>query len=408
MINHSRVRVVLATALLVIAFPLQALAAPVHLEVEKRTGLEHGAGISVGKGSECFIVVPHHVVQSERGIKVTDKNGRSASAEPFQEYEEFDASLLKVEKGHSLDCPEDWDDGAAGDSVLQEADFLISRKVKQRGMQQRRGFLGGDSSTTISIQPYSPTESDRFVEGDSGSSLYAKNRLVGMVVAVDTATGEGTALRQSQLHALFGSLVLEQSVQRALVNPVYFRNREDRYASVGLRDFVDAETELSVVTLDAATAAANLQGQRRGVAPKYPPNLDYVVSALIIDNRARNEANPNYKASAAKEKNFGKQILNSIGNRGTRYIYVANIDVEVQILEPEQNQQITHLAQLEYKVPLTEDVDRAALQKQLPTRATVDATREAMLKYGLPVRVAEATEEKEDTSILGLLLNGKD
>ena len=401
--------IVRCLVLLAVAIIGQAKAAPVHVEANKGRFQEHGAGISVGKGSECFVVVPQHVVELAHSILVTDSKGRSAAARPYQAPDGVDAALLKVESGHTMDCPEDWDDGSAGEAMLAEADFLISMKVKQGGSKQRRrGFLGEESSTTMTVQPFSSTKSDRYVEGDSGSAIYAKNRLVGMVVAVDTATGVGVAIKQSQLHALFGNLVLEQSVQRALINPVYYRNREDRYATIGIKDFVDTETTLQVVMLDSQAAAANLQNVRRGIPPVYPDNLDYIVSTSIIDNRARNEKNPHYKASAAKEKNFGKQLLNNLGNRTHRYIYVSNIDVEVHIVNPEDSEQMTHIAQLEYKVPLTDDVDQNALRKELPARAAVDALRETMVKYGLPVIARQDGEKEEETGILGLLLNGKD
>ena len=380
------------------------LAAPVHVEVDTGRTQEHGAGISVGRGGECFVVVPLHVVEYGRTIVITDRGGRSAKAVRYQEPDGVDAALLKVDSGHTLDCPEDWDDGTAGQTAIQEADFMISKKVKQRGMQQRRFFLGGETSTTLSLQPFSASEADRLVEGDSGSSLYAKNRLVGMVVSVDTASGAGTALKQTQLHALFGNLVLAQNIERALVNPVLDRRAENRYATIGLRDFIDARTSFDVVTLDSQTAAANLQNQRRGIAPTYSDDLDYIVSASIIENRARNEQNPNYKASAAKESNFGKQLLNSIGGRSARYIYVANIDVEVQILKPKESREFTHIAKLEYKVPLTENVDQQELRNELPARAAVDALHETMLKYNLPVTLEEEkTEEEEDNSLLNRL-----
>jgi hypothetical protein len=269
-------------------------------------------------------------------------------------------------------------------------------------MQRRRFFLGEESSTPLSIQPFSSTKVDRLVEGDSGSSLYANNRLVGMIVSVDTKSGSGSAIKQSQLHALFGNLVLLQTSERALINPVYYGNRVDRYATVGLQDFVSTNTPFEVVTLDAAAVAANLQRQSRGTAPVYPDNLDYIVSAVIITNNTRNEPNPNYKASAARESSFGKKFLNKVaGNRATRYLYVSSIDVEVQILKPKENQQMTHIERLEYKVPLTDDVDRQELQATLPARAAAQALHATMLKFGLPVTAAE---KAESTNLLGRML----
>ena len=92
--------------------------------------------------------------------------------------------------------------------------------------------------------------------------------------------------------------------------------------------------------------------------------------------------------------------MNSLGNRGARYIFVSNIDVEIQILLPKEGQQFTNIERLEYRVPLTENVDKRELQKQLPSKAAVDALQSTMLKYGLQVAPEET---KENTSVLGNL-----
>ena len=112
-----------------------ASAAPVHVSVETMMGTqEHGAGISVGKGLECFVVTPAHVVHMGQTITITDRNGNTATATNFQEApEEIDAILLKVEQDHRLDCPEDWDTGSDAEAILYDVDFLVSRKVKAGG-----------------------------------------------------------------------------------------------------------------------------------------------------------------------------------------------------------------------------------------------------------------------------------
>ena len=392
--NYKTITIVLAASMC----SQGIAAAPVHIEIDTGRSQEYGAGISVGKGTECFVVTPLHVVEIARTIMVTDRNGRSAKAVMYQAPDGVDAALLKVVSGHALDCPEDWDDGSSGGLAIQEADFLVSKKVKQSGMQQRRFFLGGESSTTMSLQPFGSTEADRLVEGDSGSSVYAKNLLVGMIVSVDTASGAGHALKQSQLHALFGNVVLEQSVKLALVNPVYYRNAENRYATVGVRDFIDAKTPLDVIELSPTLAASNVQNLQRGTAPTYPDNVDYVISSSIIDSRSHTEENPNYNSSAASESNFGKQLLNSMQSRSVRYILVSNIDVEIQILLPKEDRQYTHIERLEYKVPLKDDVDQQELGIDLSVRAAVDGVHAAMRKYDLPLTPEEVPEK---TSVFG-------
>ena len=63
---------------------------------------------------------------------------------------------------------------------------------------------------------------------------------------------------------------------------------------------------------------------------------------------------------------------------------------------------MTHISQLEYKVPLTDNVDQKALQTELPVRAAVDAVHATMLKYGLAVAPEEKKEEKTKGLLSGL------
>ena len=74
--------------------------------------------------------------------------------------------------------------------------------------------------------------------------------------------------------------------------------------------------------------------------------------------------------------------------------------MEVQITKPKENRQMTHIARLEYKVPLTDSVNKQELRTDLPVRAAVDALHATMLKYDLPVA---PEEKKEDKSLLGRL-----
>ena len=59
-----------------------ASAGLVHIQVQQRAGMEFGAGYTVGRGSDCFVVTPFHVVQfaGTDSITVTDAKGSSAKA----------------------------------------------------------------------------------------------------------------------------------------------------------------------------------------------------------------------------------------------------------------------------------------------------------------------------------------
>jgi hypothetical protein len=375
-----------------------ALGAPVQLTVDKGRKTEYGAGMSVAKGAECFVVVPKHVIEGSRKITVTDQERRSAEAVRFADASDgSDAALIKLQPGSNVSCAEDWDDGSRGQAMLQDAGFLVARKVKDGSVQQRRLFLNGTTSTTMTLTPYDATKLNALVEGDSGSSVYAGNALVGMILNVDTATGAATALNQSQLHGLFGSMVLDSGQKSVYLHPVIYRNAENRYATVALQGFVSERTTLQVVDLPSNVKAANLRALRYGKPVENPPNVDYVISTQIIDFRARNEANPNYDRKAADESNFGKQLLNSMSNKSVRYINVSNVDVEVTIEMPESQQQMRNIIRREYKVPLSDKIDQRKLPSDLQTRAAVESVSAMMLSAGMPVIQGEEPEPKKKT-----------
>src|SRR5262245_58955891 len=71
-----------------------ALAGIVHIQIAKRSATEYGAGYTVGRGSDCFIITPFHVVQfaAADSISVTDTKGSTAKARLLKGSEEFDAA----------------------------------------------------------------------------------------------------------------------------------------------------------------------------------------------------------------------------------------------------------------------------------------------------------------------------
>lgn len=409
----------ISLSLLATTFSVAVLAAPVHISVETLMGTqEHGAGISVGKGLECFVIAPRHVVEMAQTITVTDLEGSIATAIPFHEApEEIDAILLKVEQDHRLECTEDWDDGSAAEDILYDVEFLMSRKVKAGGLDSRRFFPGSVTSTTIELEPYSSGKSNRLVEGDSGSALFAKNLPLGMIVSVDTATGNGTAIKQSQLHALFGQYVLERSTKVALINPVYQGYRENRYASAAVKEFVQRQTTLDAQEISPAIAQANMRSEKRGEAVEYPKTIDYVILNSILLNSSRREVNPNYNAKKAKSSNFGDKLLNRMKGKDFRYYLISNVDIEVTLIIPETSERATHIERLEYKTALTDDVDQKEVTKNVPIQASVQALHAAFNKFGLPV-IEKSTQssnsrkqekkKKPDESLSNLLGLGSD
>lgn len=349
----------------------QAIAGIVHIQVTQRAGTEFGAGYTVGRGSDCFVVTPFHVVQfaGADGITVTDAKGSSAKARLLKGSEEFDAALLQVAVPHTLDCPADWSDGANVAAAVGGAPFLVARKVDDNGrVMQTRFFASSSSREQIELQPFGPN--DELREGDSGSALYAGDALVGLIVAVDTKSRQAIAVTQSQLHGLFGADVLPGARRKVLLQGFTYRRAENPYAEVAAREYLGGPAQLDLVT--SADSA------------------DFVVTGQVVDLTYTRKANPNYKPPARtttnKEESVGRQLLNSLQRRvssevnealdrntDAQYLYVYNVDVQIEITTTANNTKIVNLERRSYEIP-----DTGATAADMQKTAISDAVREAL------------------------------
>ncbi len=351
-----------------------ASAGLVHIQVQQPAGMEFGAGYTVGRGSDCFVVTPFHVVQfaSADSITVTDAKGSSAKARLLKGSEEFDAGLLQVAVPHTLDCPADWTDGANAVAAIGAAPFLVARKVDDNGrVMQTRFFPASTSREQIELQPFGAN--DELREGDSGSTLYAGDQVVGLVVSVDTRSKTAVALTQGQIHGLFGADVLPGARRSAVMQPFTYRRAEEPYATVAAREYLAGPASLEILS-----AAAD---------GSVPAGAEYVVTGQIVDLRATRKPNPDYKPPEKVDDNesLGRQLAQRLGRRVSsevnealdrnteaQYLQVFNIDVQVEITKVADNTKIVNLERRQYEV--AETAAAADLQKT----AVADAVRESL------------------------------
>ena len=352
-----------------------ASAGLVHIEVQQRAGTEFGAGYTVGRGSDCFVVTPFHVVQfaGADSITVTDAKGSSAKARLLKGSEEFDAGLLQVAVPHTLDCAADWSDGANATAAIGAAPFLVARKVDDNGrVMQTRFFASSTSREQVELQPFGPN--DELREGDSGSTLYAGEQVVGLVVSVDTQSKQAVALTQGQIHGLFGADVLPGARRKAVLQPFTFRRAEEPYATVAAREYLAGPADLELTNL--------------AIDGKLPAGVQYVVGGQIVDLRTTRQANPNYKPPerAPSNESIGEQLFRNLGRRVTsevdealdrdsesRYLQTFNIDVQVEITKVADNTKVVNLERRSYEI-----ADDGATVADLQKTAVADAVREAL------------------------------
>lgn len=373
--------------LLLLSF--HANAQPVHVQVEKPGGIEYGAGNSVGKGPECFIVTPFHVIEGagKNAITVTSRKNKRAKVRVIKYIQDFDAALLKVQGNPNFDCPEDWDDGSGIGAKIDNTSFLVSKKLNGNGrIEQNRLFVSGITAETIEMEPFN--ERSKLQEGDSGSSVYAGNRLVGMVVSVDTATGEVMAVNQRQLHGLFGGDVLFQGRQKAVLVPFIYNRSENVYATSAAHDYLSERTPFAL----QESAARSRQQLAKGDLPDVPDGIDYVISGKILEVTGKRVNNPDYKPEKKNEKKNGfkdlflKSLKKTFTNKdeSSRYLWNYHVDIEVQVLETSSNNHTRNLERLAYQV--ADDGSNAReLQKSMIRKAVIEGMEKTFKKYGLPL-----------------------
>ncbi|HVS24469.1 MAG TPA: hypothetical protein VMU03_12150, partial [Gammaproteobacteria bacterium] len=298
-------------------------------------------------------------------ITVTDAKGGTAKARMLKGSEEFDAALLQVAAGATLDCPADWSDGSNAAAAIGGAPFLVARKVDDNGrVMQTRLFASSTSREQIELQPFGPN--DELREGDSGSTLYAGDAVVGLLVSVDTKSRTATALTQSQIHGLFGADVLPGAKRTAVMQPFTYRKVENPYATATAREFL---------------TAASVQLVNAGANGAAPAGTQYVIAGEIVDMTSTRAANPNYKAAQkpAGDDNLGKHLVRSLEkkvnqsvdgaldrNTDAQYLRTYNIDVRVQITKVADGAQAQNLERrsivLPENGPTAADLEKTAVE----------------------------------------------
>jgi hypothetical protein len=288
---------------------------------------------------------------------------------------------LQIIGGTPLDCPADWSDGSNAAAAIGGAPFLVARKVDDNGrVMQTRLFASSTSREQIELQPFGPN--DELREGDSGSTLYAGDAVVGLLVSVDTKSHKATALTQSQIHGLFGADVLPTGKRTAVMQPFMYRRVENPYATATAREF------LTGASIQLVNASAN-------GAP--PAGTQYVIAGEIMDVQTTRAANPNYKApqKAPADDSLGKQLFRDLEkkvnqsvdgalerNTDAPYLRTYNVDVQVQITKVADGSKVQNLERRSIVLP--ENGPTAAdLEKTAVSNAVKQALELTLKKHPL-------------------------
>ena len=207
---------------------------------------------------------------------------------------------------------------------------------------QTRFFASSTSREQVELQPFGPNDALR--EGDSGSTLYAGEQVVGLVVSVDTESKVAVALTQSQIHGLFGGDVLPSARRTAVMQPFTYRRVEEPYATVAAREYLATAADVELVNAAADGSA--------------PEGVQYLVAGTIVDLTATRQANPNYKPpeKTGDDDSLGRQLAQRLQRRvvsevaeavdrntEAQYLQVFKIDVQVEITKVADNTKVVNL-----------------------------------------------------------------
>ena len=155
-------------------------------------GLESGRGVLKTRGSECFVIIPHHLIKDHFGtVSVYGEGSVLAEAEFVKSYTS-DLAILRLPGNANMACT-DWKLDREFSKVMDVVTKCrLEMRDKTGGVSTMVMTITGIDDQFIYVKPDNFRE--KIVKGMSGSSLFTeyKGRKVylGMLQQVDANTGE--------------------------------------------------------------------------------------------------------------------------------------------------------------------------------------------------------------------------
>ncbi len=147
-----------------------------------------GQGVLRGRGAECFVVTPYHVVEGATGaVRVVGGRSSQAKAEVLRQLP-GDLAILRVDTAGALPCA-DWAPPEDLSALLrgQSAGTLSMREADGSQTLMPVTFRGIDDEM-IFVRPTRPD--DQISKSMSGGSLLVNGVVVGMLLSVDGGVGQ--------------------------------------------------------------------------------------------------------------------------------------------------------------------------------------------------------------------------
>lgn len=255
--TNSRIhrRIALRLVVLSIALPGNAAtseASPVFVQAA-----EQGQGLLRERNGECFVVTPEHVVRDSTEITVTAQ-GRIDAAARLDTTLGEDVAILRITDKGRFGCGMPWDEAVGLDPVIAgSTDGMLVTTSGAGAVQRRFVKVVGYNHASIRFRPAEPA--DAFFKTLSGGLLEIGGRPAGVLLQVDTANGNGIAIRMDHLSDVVRSFFAVQSTATAMpvdgftIRPLDFR------AIAANRTKVFESPDRMAATLDSIDVGSTFQ-----------------------------------------------------------------------------------------------------------------------------------------------------
>lgn len=178
------------------ALLLTVLAGPLAGQVFVRAD-DIGQGVLRPRGSECFLVTPRHVVGDATDVEYVNQGRVHGRARLELEYAP-DIAVLRVSEGNPAACGSEWPAVQSLGERLQGTDEAVVESRGEDGSVQRRQVqVTGIDPVYLTVRPAGP--GDGLFRGLSGSLVLVQRAHAGVLLSVDSESGEGVVLRMDHL-----------------------------------------------------------------------------------------------------------------------------------------------------------------------------------------------------------------
>ncbi len=230
---------------------------------------EEGQGLLRARGSECFVILPWHVVEDGSGsADIIALRGLRGSAELELSDEANDLAVMRIGQGNFACAP--WADAVSVEAIRSADGYL--RVVEETGTERRVPVtIRETDSRYITVRLRDPA--DAIMKSRSGAALIADSRVVGMLMSVcgagdeHCAEGDGQVLRGDAVARLTDGFFDTDVVRTAEASADVLLQYERSLEEARRRDRARADTSMhEELAKRGITIAGELPNIRRDVS----------------------------------------------------------------------------------------------------------------------------------------------